>query len=192
MDVASDAFNQYMSGGFTGVIMNEIRVKRSMAYSAYGVNATPSLQGKECYFYGYVGTQSDKVVDAINVYMDILTDMPKDSTNFEALRASLKQAGQTAKPDMREKAAAYEYWKRLGYTEDPAKVNAPKIESLTFNDIERFYEDNIKGKPVTIILMGDPKKIDLKAIEAKMGCKVTKLSPAKIFNSTQELLDAVM
>jgi len=191
-DVQSDAFNQYMSGGFTGLIMYEIREKRSMAYTAYGVDRTAQLPGKECYFYGYVGTQSDKVVDAISTYMDILTDMPKDSTNFEALRASLKQAGQTAKPDMREKAAAYEYWKRLGYTEDPAKVNAPKIESLTFNDIERFYEDNIKGKPVTIILMGDPKKIDLKAIEAKIGCKVTKLSPAKIFNSTQELLDAVM
>ena len=40
--------------------------------------------------------------------------------------------------------------------------------------------------------MGDPKKIDVKAIEAKMGCKVTKLSPGKLFNSTQELLDAVM
>lgn len=191
-DVASDAFNQYMSGGFTGVIMNEIRVKRSMAYSAYGVDATPSLPGKDCYFYGYVGTQSDKVVDAINVYMDILADMPKDSLNIASLKAALKQAAQTAKPSMRSKAATYEYWQRLGYTDDPSKVNAEAIDAITFNDIEKFYEDNIKGKPVTIILMGDPKKIDLKAIQTKCGCKVTKLTPAKLFNSTQELLDAVM
>lgn len=191
-DVASDAFNQYMSGGFTGVIMNEIRVKRSMAYSAYGVDATPSLPGKDCYFYGYVGTQSDKVVDAINVYMDILADMPKDSTNLASLKAALKQAAQTAKPSMRGKASTYEYWQRLGYTDDPSKVNAEAIDAITFNDIEKFYEDNIKGKPVTIILMGDPKKIDLKAIQTKCGCKVTKLTPAKLFNSTQELLDAVM
>ena len=192
MDVASDAFNQYMSGGFTGVIMNEIRVKRSMAYSAYGVNATPALQGKDCYFYGYVGTQSDKVVDAINVYMDILSDMPKDSTNLASLKASLKQASQTAKPSMRRKAATFEAWQRMGYTDDPAKVNAEAIDALTFEDIEKFYEENIKGKPVTIILMGDPKKIDLKAIQTKCGCKVTKLSPAKLFNSTQELMDAIM
>jgi len=191
-DVSSDAFNQYMSGGFTGVVLNEIRVKRSMAYTAYGVDATPALPGKDCYFYGYVGTQSDKVVDAINVYMDILSDMPKDSTNILALKAALKQAAQTAKPSMRGKASTFEYWQRLGYTEDPAKVNAAAIDALTFNDIEKFYEQNIKGKPVTIILMGDPKKIDLKAIQAKCGCKVTKLSPAKLFNSTQELLDAVM
>ena len=191
-DVQSDAFNQYMSGGFSGLIMYEIREKRSMAYTAYGVDRTPSLPGKDCYFYGYVGTQSDKVVDAISTYMDILTDMPKDSANFEALRASLKQAGQTAKPTMRGKASTYEYWKRLGYKEDPAKVNAKKIDELTFNDIEKFYEENIKGKPVTIFLMGDPKKIDLKAIEKKIGCKVTKLSPAKLFNSVDELYDAVM
>ena len=191
-DVASDAFNQYMSGGFTGVIMNEIRVKRSMAYTAYGVDATPVLPGKDCYFYGYVGTQSDKVTDAISVYMDILNDMPKDSTNIAALKASLKQAAQTAKPSMRGKAATFEYWKRIGYTDDPAKVNAAAIDALSFADIEKFYEDNIKGKPVTIILMGDPKKIDLKAIEAKTGCKVTKITPAKIFNSTQELYDALM
>jgi predicted Zn-dependent peptidase len=191
-DVASDAFNQYMSGGFTGVIMNEIRVKRSMAYSAYGVDATPALQGKDCYFYGYVGTQSDKVNDAISVYLDILNDMPKDSTQLAALKASLKQAAQTAKPSMRGKATTFEHWQRLGYSDDPAKVNAEAIDNLTFNDIEKFYEENIKGKPITIILMGDPKKINLKEIEAKMGCKVTKLSPAKIFNSTQELYDAIL
>ena len=192
IDVASDAFNQYMSGGFTGIVMNEIRVKRSMAYTAYGVNATPILPGKDCFFYGYVGTQSDKVVDAINVYMDILTDMPKDSTQIDALRAALKQAAQTAKPSMRRKASAFESWQRLGYTDDPSKVNAAAIDAVQFSDIERFYEENVKGKPVVIILMGDPKKIDLKAIEKKCGCKVTKLSPAKLFNSVDELYDAVM
>ena len=181
-----------MSGGFTGVIMNEIRVKRSMAYSAYGVDATPILPGKDCYFIGYVGTQSDKVNDAINVYLDILDNMPADSTNIDALRAALKQASQTAKPSMRAKAATYEHWQRLGYTEDPAKVNAEKINAVSFADIESFYEENIKGKPVTIILMGDPKKIDLKAIEKRTGCKVTKLSPAKLFTPVQELIDALM
>lgn len=191
-DVYSDAFNQYMSGGFTGLIMYEIREKRSMAYTAYGVDRTPSLPGKDCYFYGYIGTQSDKVVDAISTYLDIINDMPIDSTNMEALRAALRQAGQTAKPSMRGKASTYEYWKRLGYNEDPAKVNKAKIDALTIEDIEAFYKQNIQGKPITIIMMGDPKKIDIKAIEKKVGCKVTKLSPGKLFNSVDELYDAIM
>jgi predicted Zn-dependent peptidase len=182
-----------MSGGFTGVVLNEIRVKRSMAYSAYGVDATPMLPGKDCYFIGYVGTQSDKVADAIDVYMDILNNMPADEENIDALRAALKQAAQTAKPSMRRKGAAFEAWQRVGYTDDPAKINAAAIDAITFADIENFYKQNIQGKPVTIILMGDPKKINLKAIEAKVGCKVTKITPAKLFSTTpDELYDAVM
>ena len=191
-DVYSDAFNQYFSGGFSGIVLNEIRTKRSMAYTAYGVNQTPSLAGKNTNFIGYVGTQSDKVVDAINVYMDLLTTMPADTTRMEAIRAALKQAAQTAKPSMRGKASTFEAWKRLGYNDDPAKVNAEKIDNLTYEQIETFYKENIQGKPITIILMGDPKKIDLKAIQTKMGCKVTKLSPARLFNSVDELYDAIM
>ena len=191
-DVYSDAFNQYFSGDFSGIVLNEIRTKRSMAYTAYGVNQTPSLAGKNTNFIGYVGTQSDKVVDAINVYMDLLTTMPADTTRMEAIRAALKQAAQTAKPSMRGKASTFEAWKRLGYNDDPAKVNAEKIDNLTYEQIEAFYKENIQGKPITIILMGDPKKIDLKAIQTKMGCKVTKLSPARLFNSVDELYDAIM
>ena len=191
-DVYSDAFNQYFSGGFSGIVLNEIRTKRSMAYTAYGVNQTPSLAGKNTNFIGYVGTQSDKVVDAINVYMDLLTTMPADTTRMEAIRAALKQAAQTAKPSMRGKASTFEAWKRLGYNDDPAKINAEKIDNLTYEQIEAFYKENIQGKPITIILMGDPKKIDLKAIQTKMGCKVTKLSPARLFNSVDELYDAIM
>ena len=180
-----------MSGGFTGLIMYEIREKRSMAYTAYGVDRKAPLPGKDCFFYGYIGTQSDKVVDAISAYMDIINDMPVDSTNMEALRAALRQAGQTAKPHMRDKAPTFEYWKRLGYLDDPARINAAAIDALTIEDIQAFYEQNIKGKPMTIVLMGDPKKIDLKAIQTKLGCKVTKVSPAKLFNDTQELIDAI-
>lgn len=186
-DVVTDAFNQYFSGGFTGLVLNEIRVKRSMAYSAYGIVSTPVLPGKDTYFIGYVGTQSDKVADAVNVYMDLLNGMPNDPGKMEALRASLKQAQQTAKPSMRSKAYTYEYWTRLGYTDDPARVNVSKVNNLQYSDIETFYKENIQGKPVTVVLMGDPKKIDVKAIEAKVGCKVTKLTPSKLFKSLSDL-----
>ena len=163
------------------MVLNEIRTKRSMAYSAYGYNATPARTGKDCYFLGYVGTQSDKVVDAVGVYLDLLTNMPKDSANLESIKAALKAASQSAKPTMRGKGRVFNSWQRIGYTDDPARLHAQQLENLTFNDIEKFYEANIKGQPITIVLMGDPKKIDLKALQAKLGCKVTKVSPQKLF-----------
>lgn len=113
--------------------------------------------------------------------MNILENMPVDSTNIDGLRTALRQAAQTAKPSMRGKAGYFDRLVTLGYTDDPAKVNKQKIDDLTFAEIEQFYKDNIQGKPVTIVLMGDPKKIDLKAIEKRMGCKVTKVSPTRLF-----------
>lgn len=180
-DVITDAFNQYMSGGFTGVIMNEIRVKRSMAYTAYGYYATAPLPGLHDYYFGYIGTQNDKVVDAINVYMNVLDSLQVDATNIEGLRTALRQAAQTAKPSMRSKAGYYDNLARMGYTDDPSRVNKNAIDNLTAEQIQKFYEDNVKGKPMTIVLMGDPKKIDLKAIETRVGTKAKKLSPSKLF-----------
>ena len=40
-DVLRDAFYQYFSGDFNGLVLSELREKRSMVYSAYGVVTTP-------------------------------------------------------------------------------------------------------------------------------------------------------
>ena len=47
-DAIRDAFNQYFSGGFNGLVMTEIREKRSMAYSAGAYIGTPALPGNPC------------------------------------------------------------------------------------------------------------------------------------------------
>lgn len=180
-DVSREAFNQYFSGGFSGLVMNEIREKRSMAYTAYGADVTPSVQGKEAYFIGYVGTQSDKVADAIDVYMDLLVNMPEYADRMEDIKTYLKQSSLTAKPSFRNKSQVFAEWQRIGYTDDPARINMPGIENLTFDQILSFYKENIQGKPVTVVIMGDPKLINLKQIQANHG-KITKLSKSKLFS----------
>ena len=81
---------------------------------------------------------------------------------------------------MRSKSRVYEYWKQLGYKEDPAKVNMNNINNLTYDQIKSFYEANIKGQPVTVVVIGDPKTINMKQIQSKYG-KVKKVSPGKLF-----------
>ncbi|MBQ9706064.1 MAG: insulinase family protein [Paludibacteraceae bacterium] len=179
-EVGYDAFNQYFSGGFSGLVMNEIREKRSMAYTAYGMMSTPPVPEKKSYFMGYVGSQSDKVADAIDVYMDLLKNMPEYPERLDNIKTYLKQTSLTAKPSMRGKAQTYAYWQRMGYTDDPAKVNMPVIDNLTFGQIADFYKAHVQGRPVTIVIMGDPKQINLKQIQANHG-KITKLSKNRLF-----------
>lgn len=182
--VMYDAFNQYFSGGFTGLVMSEIRENNSMAYSASGDNIVPPVPNKKACFIGFVGTQGDKVAGAIDLYMKLLTDMPLYPDRINNIKTYLRQSALTDKPSFRRKSQVFDNWKLLGYTEDPAKVNMSKIDNLTFDQIVEFYNNEIKGKPVTIVVTGDPKTVDLKQIQEKYG-KITRMSEKKLFNSEE-------
>lgn len=47
-----------------------------MAYTSYGIVGTPSVAGRNTLFQGFVGTHGDKTLDAIEIYMNLLKDMP--------------------------------------------------------------------------------------------------------------------
>ena len=175
------AFNEYFGGGFSGLVMNEIREKRSMAYSAYGYFSRPSKQGQMTNFVGYVGTQSDKVADAIDVYMSLLDSMPQYPETMENIRTVLRQSVLSNKPTFRGKSQRLTANMLLGYKVDPAMLQVRDIQRLTFDNVLSFYEQRVKDKPITILIMGDPKLIDQKQIKAKYG-KITKLSKSRLFS----------
>ena len=178
--VQYEAFNEYFGGGFSGLVLNEIREKRSMAYTAQGTFRTPAIQQRNTYFFGYVGTQSDKVNDAINVYFSLLDSMPRNPENIDNIRTILRQSMLSNHPTFRSKSQVMTDWMRLGYQIDPATLQIRQVQKLKFEDIERFYEEHVQGKPVKVLVIGDPKLIDQKALKAKFG-KMTKLSADKIF-----------
>lgn len=184
-DVLRDAFDQYFSGSFNGLMINEIREKRSMAYYAGAYIMTPSLPGNQTYLYGHLGTQNDKVNDAMDVFMGLLTDMPKNPERIDNIKSYLRQEALSSHPDFRDKAQYLKIFERMGYKGDPAQENLPKIDALTFDDIVKFYEQHIKGKKYSIGIIGNPKSIDTEKL-GKYG-KVVKLNERKIFNTKDTL-----
>lgn len=175
------AFNEYFGGGFSGLVMNEIREKRSMAYTAYGYFWRPPVQQRTTRFTGYVGSQSDKVADAIDVYMWLLDSMPSNPGTMDNIRTVLRQSVLANQPTFRTKSQRLTSLMRLGYAIDPAMLYVRQIQRLQFGDIENFYRQNVQGKPVAILIMGDPKLINQKQIKANHG-KITKLSKSKLFS----------
>ena len=184
-DVLRDAFNQYFSGGFGGLVMNEIREKRSMAYYAGANVLTPAVPGNPTYMYGHLGTQNDKVNDAVDVFMGLVTDMPLNPGRLDNIKGYLRQEALSSHPDFRSKAQYLRAIQRMGYTADPARENLPRIDALTFEDIVKFYKENIQGKNYAIGIIGNPKMIDLDKL-AQYG-KVVKLNERKLFNTKDAL-----
>ena len=106
--------------------------------------------------------------------------MPRNPENIGNIRTILRQSMLSNHPTFRTKSQRMTDWYRLGYQIDPATLQIRQVQKLKFEDIERFYEENVQGKPMKILVIGDPKLIDLKALRAKFG-KINKLNADKLF-----------
>ncbi|MBR1922956.1 MAG: insulinase family protein [Paludibacteraceae bacterium] len=162
--VVMDAFNHYFSGGFTGIVLDEIRTKRSLAYSAYAMMTGSILPGKPTSFVGYIGTQSDKVVEAVTTFLQLNQTLPLYPARIQGIKTMVRQQWQAQQPSMRQKSYVYEAWQRLGYTDDPMRVHEKDIEQLTFDQIQTYYQNHVQGRPLAILIVGDPKQIDMKQL----------------------------
>jgi zinc protease len=174
------AFNQYFSGDFSGLVLQEIREYRSLAYGAGAAYKIPNKANKKSSFYGYVGTQDDKTMEAIEVFTGLIKNMPEKADRMENVKRFLIQSAYTSYPSFRELTEVVSAWKDKGYNSDPNEFLASKINAMDFNDIVDFYKKNIQPKPIVYSIVGDKKRIDLKELE-KYG-KIIYLKEDKLFN----------
>jgi predicted Zn-dependent peptidase len=174
-----EAFNLYFGGDFSGLVLQEIREYRSLAYTAGAGFSTPSMKDKPSDFNGYVGTQADKTIEALTVFNDLIRSMPEKADRFDMIRQYLLLSALTKRPDFRNLSKTVNQWQRQGFDKDPLKWKLEQYAAMNFRDISAFYEENLKSKPMVYAIVGDPSKLDLKEI-AKFG-KVVKVKEAELF-----------
>ena len=175
------AFSRYFgAGGLNNICFSEIREKRSLAYSTYGaVSMNP--MNKTSWFIGSTGTQNDKVNTVVDIYMDLLKNMPMFKSYGDNIKTTVMTELAEDYVTFRGKSSYYENTvKKMGFTEDPNKTWYKQAENLTFDNIAKFYNEKIKNAPVIIVIHGNPKYIDIKSIEKKYG-KVNRVPISKIF-----------
>lgn len=156
---AADAFTEYFGGSMAGLVFQEVREFRALAYSAGGYYVRdPDLHQKGMLL-GYVGCQADKTGEALEVMMGLITDMPQRPERLDMVRSALVRSQETASPSFRDVPVAVEQWRARGYGEDPRRWLMPAYEGLDFEEIAEFYEAHVKGRPVAIMVVGDPRKV---------------------------------
>ncbi len=156
---AADAFAEYFGGSMAGLVFQEIREFRALAYSAgAGLirDAEPSGAG---YLQGYVGCQADKTFDALEVMLGLLRDMPRHPDRMPVVQASLSRGLEVSSPSFRDLAQTVDDWRQRGYSADPRPQRLEAYGALNFEDIERFYAKHVAGRPVAIAIVGDPRKV---------------------------------
>ncbi|HWJ28095.1 MAG TPA: insulinase family protein, partial [Flavisolibacter sp.] len=82
-------FNSYFGGGMGSIVFSTIRESKALAYSTYAFVITPQKKDDEFSVVAYVGSQSDKMNDAIKSMNELLNELPKTEQSFANARSSL-------------------------------------------------------------------------------------------------------
>lgn len=154
---ASRLFNTYFGSGLSSIVFQEIRESKSLAYSAYSSYSTARKKEDNNYVMAYIGTQANKMPQAVDAMMALMTDMPEAEEQFNAAKeATLKKlaAQRITKSNI---FWTYEGLKKLGIDNDHREEMYNAIKGMTMDDLRTFFNKNIKGESYNVMVIGNKK-----------------------------------
>ena len=161
------------------IVFQEIREKRSLAYSAAAYYVEPSEKGKLNYNMTHIGTQNDKLIDALEAFTDLMDNMPVSELNFDLAKTSLISQYRTNRTRKMSIINYYLTCEEMGLKAPLDRTDYNAIQKMTLNDVVNFNKSYIKGQKRVVVVLGNENEVDFKNLE-KYG-KVTKLTLEEIF-----------
>lgn len=159
--ITAELYNNYFGYGLSSIVFQEIRESRALAYSTYAYFSSPKRKEKAHYLQAYVGTQPDKLSDALPALTSIIEEMPIFPRQIEsAQQAILKQIeSERINP-------SHYYWQQrsarlLGYDRDLRQEAYQTIANMSPEDLLDFHQRKVKGRQFSFIVMGSKNQIDL-------------------------------
>jgi predicted Zn-dependent peptidase len=172
-------FNGYFGGGMGSIVFQTIRESKALAYSTFAQVQTPLKKDDTYSIVAYVGSQADKMNEAVAGMNELLDDLPKTDANFINARKSLIKDIETDRITKDAIISSYLNAARKGIDYDLRKVNYEKYNSITLNDLYKFHHDVLSKKPYTYVVVASEKRINVDDLK-KYG-EVKKLTLQEIF-----------
>ena len=179
-NISINIFNKYFGGSMSGLVFQEIREFRSLAYSAGGTYRKPFFFDRTGRFEGYMGTQADKTIDAIETYMNLLEEMPEKANRMAGIKSGMLQSLTSSRSNFRGIGSTIATWRKQGFIEDPKIMQKEVYENAEFEDLIKFYKEYIQDKPHTIAIVGNKEKIDFNKLSSYGN--IIELKKEDIFN----------
>ncbi|GAA4745602.1 M16 family metallopeptidase [Flavisolibacter ginsenosidimutans] len=156
-----DIYNSYFGGGMGSVVFQTIRESKALAYSTFAVVQTPAKKEDDYTFIGYVGSQADKMNDAINSMNDLLKDLPKTDQNFENAIKSEKKDIETQRITKDDIIFNYLRAQKRGLNDDVRKSIYGNLNKLTLADLATYHQQQFQNQPFTYTVIASEKRISM-------------------------------
>ena len=150
-------YNNYFGAGMNTVVFQEMREKRSLCYGAGAKYILPAYQDQYCMFITTIQSQNDKLKECIEVFDDIVNNMPESQTSFDVAKKGVLTQLSTERVKRTEYFDMYFDAKDLGIDYDKRQKIYEQLQDITLNDIVKFQQENVKGLHYRSVFAGDPK-----------------------------------
>ncbi len=179
MSPVVDLFNSYFGGGMGTIVFQTIRESKALAYSTFAFYQTPSRKERPFTFNAYVGTQADKLDEAIIGMNELITEMPEVPIILEQSKQNMKKTYESERINQDGPIYSYLGARLKGIDYDIRKSVYEKLDGLTMADVKAFHQKYIAGKPYTYCLVASKDKVNLEMLK-KYG-EVKELSLTELF-----------
>jgi len=152
----------------SGIVFQEIRESKALAYGTFSSFSTPQRKDRSHYNISYIGTQADKLPEAIQSIVELLNNMPESELTFETARNNLIQKINTERITKSGILSSCIVAEKLGLDYDIRRDVYEIALNITLADIKKFQEENVKNSNYTVLILGDKTKLDESTL-AKYG-----------------------
>jgi predicted Zn-dependent peptidase len=172
-------YNEYFGSGLSSIVFQEIRESKALAYSAYSGFSIPQRQDRSHYVTAYIGAQVDKLPEATDAMLELMSNMPRAEIQFESARdAAMKQI------ESSRTTGASIYWnyqtaKMQGLDYDINSKTYEALQTMDLDAMQAFFDTHIKGNNYTYCVIGNKERMDFNVL-SKLG-PVKELSLEEIF-----------
>jgi len=155
-----DWFNEYFGYGLSSIVFQEIRESKALAYATYAYYSSPTRKDLAHYLQAYVGTQPDKLSDALPALLDIIENMPVEASQIEHARHSMLRQLESDRIMPRRL-----FWERLenlklGVDGDLRKDVYESLRDSAVEDLTKFHDQYVRGRNFNLVVMGDRSHMD--------------------------------
>ena len=179
LEPSRQLYNEYFGGGMNSIVFQEMRESRGLAYSAWAGYNKPGYQDEDYYFVSQIATQSDKMIDAINTFNDIINNMPQSEAAFKLAKEGTIARLRTDR--ITKSAVLWDYIdaQDMGETEDGRIRLYNDVQHMTLKDVIDFQQKWVKDRTYYYGILGNKKDLDMEAL--KKIAPVTELTTKDIF-----------
>lgn len=172
-------FNEYFGSGLSSIVFQEIRESKALAYGANASYTTPAEKHEAHYVRAFIGTQADKLPDAVDAMLRLMNDMPMAEAQFEGARTAARKVIASTRITRENIYWQWDAAQRRGLDTDVRKLVYDRIPHISLQDLKAFFDREIKGRPYTYCVIGKESAMDMKALE-RLG-PVRKLQRSELF-----------